>query len=176
MKKNLKKIDSSIVVSLCAIFISFLTLIFIIRQTNLMSVQQRAAVLPYLEVLSSSNTNDSIVTDYSLLIKNNGLGPAFIKNVNVVYNGKEYEGVDLINFVSDNLKMDYLQLSSSDIRIGTLIPSNGEILHLKTNDSVFATKLSKLLNSDKLKLKIEYASVYDDKWIVTGYDKPKEVE
>lgn len=76
---------------------SFLVYIYeanlIREQSELIRIQQYASVLPYLE-LGNSHPQDG---DYKFILVNNGLGPAFVREVKVRYQGKVYEG-DHVDF------------------------------------------------------------------------------
>ena len=62
--------------------------------------------MPYLVISYSSDLDvyspDSI-TSYELFLSNNGLGPAFIEEVKVIYQGKTYQ-MDPANFLKKEIK------------------------------------------------------------------------
>ena len=94
------------------------------EQSEQTRIQQYASVLPYLE-MGNTHPKDG---EYKLLLLNNGLGPAFIKEVRVRYQGKTYEG-DHVDF---HYKVVYpkdtsFHFISSNIRPGRVIPAGQQV-------------------------------------------------
>ena len=123
LKKKTEKKKSGILqldnvdrtISLTAFFVSVATLFILLYQTNLSHKQyelvreeQYASVMPYLVISYSSDLDvyspDSI-TSYELFLSNNGLGPAFIEEVKVIYQGKTYQ-MDPANFLKKEIKTE----------------------------------------------------------------------
>ncbi|KEO72274.1 hypothetical protein [Anditalea andensis] len=80
--------DSNRLLSFSAMFISAVTLFILIYQTSLATKQfdleqkqQLASVMPYLLVATSYMSED----EFTVTVENLGIGPAFIKNVQVHY-------------------------------------------------------------------------------------------
>lgn len=66
-------------------------------------------------------SSDSI-TSYELFLSNNGLGPAFIKEVKVIYRGKTYQ-MDPANFLKKEIKPKGLGiLCGTTLEKGGLFP------------------------------------------------------
>lgn len=75
MKEN-KFWNADKIISLTAMLVGVGSLFVIIYQTNLIRTQQYASVMPYLSMGSAYNYGQ-----IEIQITNNGLGPAFIKDV-----------------------------------------------------------------------------------------------
>lgn len=162
------------ILAVSAIFISVSTLFTILYQTNLMRKQQYASVLPYLEVWNSGLSR----TSYNLVVVNNGIGPAFIDDIRVVFDGKEYPGDPMKFYLAHIIKEDTIRhFHFSYLSKGRLIPPGERIEMMGVDDSrENAKKLKDWFGGDKAKVEIEFSSVYGEKWL-TGKDmKPQKIE
>jgi hypothetical protein len=164
------------IVSLSAILISLATMGIYLYQTHLIKKQQFASVMPYLMTsLSAYNNNHFLVEVY-----NNGLGPAFVEQVNVKYEGKSYQDCDLPTFFGRYNKKDTINnMTWSNIISGQLIPSGNVIKTVEINNNrKEAQKLQKYFWTDKpVELEITYSSIYGEKWIVKGsFAKPQKLD
>ena len=83
-----RKIDTSLLVGLTAIFISVATLGVYIYQAKIMQSQLHTAVWPYIE---SSTSN---YQSFYLEVTNKGIGPAIIKNSTWYVNDKEAKSLE----------------------------------------------------------------------------------
>lgn len=175
MAVNKKKFETNtnLIVSISAIVISLGSLFFNYLQTEMIGKQQKAAVLPYLEISKSQSNSQNKVVSLRCEVTNNGLGPAFIKEVSIIYEGKEIKDTDVSNFLATKGFIN--NFTSSSVSEGAIIPAGETIEHLILTDTVSATKIAKLFNHNKLKLKIQYASVYEEQWEVIGFDNPKKI-
>ena len=167
MKK--KTWSSDRIIGLSAILISIMTLFVLMYQTNLMREQQRLSVLPYLGV-SNFNTGGP---NFKIILTNNGIGPAFIESIKIIYNGKTYKQ-DISSFLYKHIpETDSINnLYHSNIFEGLMIPAGETIPMLEINNSEDdAMKLLKLLTKlyDKdLDFEIVYRSIYKERWRITG--------
>ena len=160
--------NSEKLLGLTAILISLGTLFTVVFQTNLMRKQQYAAALPYLEIWPNRPNSESA----SLWLINNGLGPAFVKKVQVVYQGKVYPG-DLVRFFD----LDWVQREDTlreytyaSVSPGRLIPPGEKVEMLKVTDSLKDFDIvKKWLFERGVKLEVIFASVYDEYWLATDF-------
>jgi hypothetical protein len=189
-KSGILKLDNvDRTISLTAFFVSAATLFILLYQTNLSHKQyelvreeQYASVMPYLVISYSSDlgvySSDSI-TSYELFLSNNGLGPAFIEEVKVIYQGKTYQ-MDPANFLKKEIKPEKpWDFGWNDLVEGGLIPANGQVRLIKSNNRETARALYKLFiggkQSDKVDIEIKYSSIYGTTWVIDGSGVPKEV-
>lgn len=88
---------TAIFISFCAFFVSIYQTQVLKKQTEIMQEQQHAAVWPRLFAARASGDNT-----YQFIIKNDGVGPAIIKYVEISIDGKAYKNwEDIIGSISD---------------------------------------------------------------------------
>jgi len=165
------KINSDRVLSITAFIISIATLIALMYQSNLvreqnkmMQKEQYASVMPYLSMGFMGSEDDS---SFELFLKNDGIGPAFIKEINIRYKDSLYN-MPIIKFYTEVLKVENknnVKLLRYDIGKSTVIPADREIplLTFYTNQKE-AMKLLGAIGTMEATIEITYASIYDQKW------------
>jgi hypothetical protein len=167
------KINSDRILSITAFIISIATLIALMYQSNLVSDQnkmmqkeQYASVMPYLSMGFMGNEEDS---SFDLFLSNDGVGPAFIKEINIRYNDSLYQ-MSIIDFYSNILKVENsnnVKILRTDIGTSTVIPANRKIPLLTFyTDQDEAVKLLGAFGTMDATIEITYASIYDQKWIL----------
>lgn len=168
----MKKWNSDNWISFAAIVASLGTLFTVVYQTNLYRKQQYASVLPYLEIWNS-NSDDS----YRLILINNGIGPAFIEEVNIIYQDSSYS-MDPANFLEQVIILEdtIRYVGHSNIRKGRLVPAGNSINLLQIMDNKEnADKLRSWFNGSNAvrkevpEIEIVYSSVYGEKWKIQKY-------
>jgi len=166
--------DSNTMLTFSAIFISLVTLFILIYQTSLASKQfeleqkqQLASVMPYVQVWQGYSDND----EFTIVIENLGIGPAFIKKVNVHYQDSIFENTDypsLYYMLREQGEYGNYMGIYSNVFMGSVIPSNRQVEHIKIVKGDRPTVWNDLFLSDDIELEIEYASIYDERWVVRG--------
>ncbi|MEM8890176.1 MAG: hypothetical protein AAGD28_19535 [Bacteroidota bacterium] len=161
--------------SIAAIIVSVGTLVVFSYQTNLVRKQQFMSVYPHLE-MGHYGTNS---LNYKYLLKNEGIGPAMIKEVKIIdATGKSYE--KLVDYLEDHVYMeDSIFFYHSDVYEGRFMPAGEEIplIGLVDNESLKvygdirntvegAGKLNTYLSSDSLEIEIVYESIYEESWTI----------
>ena len=163
------------IVSFSAILISLATMAIYLYQTHLIQKQQHAMVMPYLRMGYSYDEDR-----FEMLVSNEGLGPAFIDEVNTYYKGKKYSHKDISGFLFDvYYKIDTTLFANvSNISESMLMSANKKIyLISKTNSIEQSQKFQKLFFSKDLVLEVKYSSIYGDKWVLSGTDvRPTKIE
>lgn len=165
----MKKWSSDRWMSIAAIVASVGTLFVIVYQTNLIRKQQYASVLPYLEMWNSNPGREG--ETYKYVLMNNGIGPAFIKEVKIHYQDSIYL-YDPYDFAYHVIRPrdSLINYSYSNIRKGRLIPP-GEKVDLigVTKDALNAGILRNWFgNNDSIAVEIIYESVYGERWSAKG--------
>ena len=166
--------------SLLAIIASLGTLFTVVYQTDLIRKQQYASVLPYLELWNSSQSDS-----YRLILVNNGIGPAFLEDVSIVYRDSVYR-MDPANFLySEILKTDTIRnVTYSNIQKGRLIPPGTRIEllsvvgHTENSDRLWSWFSGDDPDRKELpEIEITYSSVYGERWKVAKYgtDQPEKL-
>lgn len=178
MKKKFWTSDK--LVGIVAIFISLITLIIFVKQTNIMEKQSRLSVMPYLLIETSDN---GLEKTFTIDIVNYGVGPAIIEEIQILYNKKTYT-MDFHEFaISQFPEMDSINIiNSSSIDPGLAISSEGVRTMIKvggTEDDYtkFLQLFSKILADDGFDYMIKYRSIYNDHWIIRDSKNfPEEVK
>jgi hypothetical protein len=150
--------------SICAIFISLVSLLAtfwqadLTRMHNMLSVRPRVLATHYLSGPDDKN---------GIYISNSGLGPAIITNLQVVINGKTFNGLgrnkwpEALNsiHIGGNCFLQAWPLEES------ILKSSEEVALLevaKEKPPVCTQSLLKLLVQYGVKIKINYKSMYDE--------------
>jgi len=159
--------------SIAAIIVSVGTLVVFTYQTNLVRKQQFMSVYPHL----SMGHYGSNSLNYKYILKNEGIGPAMIKEVRIKdLAGNSYEKI--VGYLQDHVYVDdSIFYYHSDIYEGRFVPAGEEIplIGLVDNESLKAYgdirntvegagKLNGYLSSDSLKIEIIYESIYEESW------------
>ena len=175
------------IVSVSAILVSIATLIMIFYQTSLTRKHQRASVMPSLEIGYSMKQEGAKLNE-SIWVSNNGLGPAFLEEINIIDDGKTYN-IDPHEFLSKTTaKNETLYIDK--LYPGRIIPSNeGVTAYAKSTDSTsqitiadtftFSYEISQIASesSEKAIIEIIYKSVYGEKWkIRSDQQTPTEID
>lgn len=161
--------NSDKITSISAMLISVMTLIVLVYQTNIMRDEQRLSVFPYLSI----NRAQTGTPNFAIVLHNNGIGPAFVESVKVMYKGKDYQ-MDLPNFLFKHVpEADSIDnLFHSNIYPGMLIPAGNKFNILEIDNSQEdSNKLLKLfgkLMKEDFDFEIIYRSIYKERWKLTG--------
>ena len=148
-----------------ALVISVSALIVSIIETNILKEQQKVTVWPYLNIGATYNSDGVF-----LMLKNNGVGPAIIKSVEVAHQGQKVKDWEaLLQIFSPNNTISY-----DDIRVNefnnTVVKAGDEIrvfgVYWNEETRPLAMKFS------NIDFKICYCSVAGDCWEL----KNKEVQ
>lgn len=169
---------SEMIVSVSAFLISIATFGVLIYQTQLwkeqnrlMLKQQYASVLPYLEIGYTIHNS----RDFSLIVGNNGIGPAFIKDVSIQYKGQNFKG-DPEEFLEKVIKAEGDTIPAfnfSRLTTGNVISAGKKVELLSIeNDARAFNKLYNLFVKNNAELEITYESVYDESWKTKGIHNP----
>lgn len=163
--------------SMVAIVASLGTLFTIVYQTNLIRKQQYASVLPYLEMWNSNPGREGM--NYIYVLKNNGIGPAFIKKVSVHRGDSAYVD-DPASFTLRVIKAEepVTNFYFTNIKKGTVIPAGARIeLVGVRNDSINSPIIKRWLSqTDSIEVEIVYESVYGERWSARGIaNEPKKL-
>lgn len=156
------RVSSDRIVSISAIFISLMTLIVLVYQTNMIRQQQENSVFPYLMVGNEGYG----LADYKLVMTNSGIGPAIIESVEINYADSTYQ-MDLPSFMYGYIEgMDTLNnVLHSNFFAGMLIPAEEKIpIFQVENDQKEAVALIKIMQNVEFQMTIIYKSIYGQRW------------
>ncbi len=169
--------DTNRIVSISAISISLFTLFILIYQSRLLSrqfdlaqKQQFASVLPYLEI-GPSYSGDT----FHITLSNTGIGPAFIKDVFAIYEGERHQ-LDAYGFLEKYVTPEdsLLNITYSSLYEGRVIQPGTDLMLIGAiNSTRDAQNLrSFFMEKESLIFGIEYASVYDERWVLESIYPP----
>ena len=167
MKTNNRRFWSADkLLSLFAFLISVGTFVTFAYQTYLIRKQQYASVMPYLMVYYSTDNNF-----ISINVINNGIGPAFIKDIKVHYKNEPFDG-NLYLFSYFMLRPDTMtnyNVSSTSIDEGYVIPAGETIQMVSSNNTpTWELLYNAFMEKDRAVVEITYSSVYDETWLIKG--------
>ena len=146
-------------VSIAAMIVSVGSLFVIIYQTNLIRTQQYASVLPYL-IIGSERSDGQI----RITLTNNGLGPAFIKDIRLQYDGQMHHK-NMISLYREFFAENGIDIFTQGISIGGVITANDKIVLIGVSEDLQSIHdFGEYLDSGESDFAIEYASVYDERW------------
>ena len=159
--------------SLLAFLISLGTFSTFAYQTYLIQKQQYANTMPYL-MIENFRYGGGEYHNYKIGIKNNGVGPAFIRDVKTYYKDSVYrQGPG--NFLSTYIKATGLPdtlpyvVNNRDLPPGLAVPAGEYVLLLESRDEASATVMAAW--REEVNLEITYSSIYDEVWRVSS-DNP----
>lgn len=159
------------IVGMVAFLVSIGTLFTFIYQTNIMRKHQKASVLPYLEIWNAQINNN-----YSLNLSNNGIGPAFIDDIKIIFEDSIFhtDPQGFFSYLEEKCDtINHLSFMYSNIGKGRLIPAGKSIPMIKITDAPNGIKtLIEIFGNQKAIVEIRYKSIYDEVWAVQGIASP----
>lgn len=166
-----KPVNASTLIALAASLASICAVAVAAYQTYLSRQQQLNSVWPYL--LTNENIDET--GKISLIILNQGIGPAIIDSAEVFYHGQKYATpIEVIRKISKKYKKDEYAMpwSYTGIHKGYVIPQGETILWLQLNtpeDNVLFRK-----ELPYMKTIIYYHSIYNQHWKTSFHGEPTE--
>jgi hypothetical protein len=159
------KINIDRVISFGALIISFATVILLVYEIRLSRKAQYASVMPYLHIVNFEMNRPG----YRIVLLNDGLGPAFIESVKVIYYGKEYLG-DLQDFLlASKIRMDSIKFTYTNVSEGRIIPAGAQFAMIAADgDLANSLRLLKIFNPEKMEIITVYKSVFDERWVTSS--------
>lgn len=146
---------SAVVIGLCALGVSM-------YEASLMREEQRAAVMPILELGRSYNvsSSDPSKNRFALLAQNVGIGPARVLDFKVSIDGQQQPTWDAA--MRALTRADERISHSMSVINGRTIPPDKTVLIFELKDMNF---LERILKDDgRLKFEACYCSIFDECW------------
>ncbi|MEM9679214.1 MAG: hypothetical protein AAF901_02725, partial [Bacteroidota bacterium] len=163
------------IMSTSALFISVISLIALLYQSylareenKLIRKQQSATVLPYLSTWFSNSSKG-----FKIVLGNKGVGPAFIKTVNLVYDDslKFDNSDDLMDHIFMTTKgLDTMPRSTSTLSEGLVLPANETVEVVWVRDKTGVLLFTNALDEKNLEYEIFYEDVYGAQWMLSNKD------
>jgi hypothetical protein len=158
------------IIALSAMLISTCALVVSVLQTRIMQAQQEKSVWPNLSctVVYGWAQKDSI-GDFSLIVKNNGIGPALVKDIVFTIDGKEYRNEQASEILSDLADESILSNSETQIHQSVILPGIAVDVYKLTDDKQ-GYKMSKKYrkeyeNTGRFKFRVHYEDVYGNTFV-----------
>ena len=164
------------IMSTSALFISVLSLVgllyqsYLAREENkLIQMQQSASVLPYLHQWYSEYQDN-----YRLIVGNKGVGPAFIKHVEITLDStQKFDNTnDLFNEIFRSTQgFDTIPHNLSNLVTGFVLPANQDISIIVIEERQNITTFKNVLNQRQIDFKIVYEDVYGTQWQLSNLNE-----
>ncbi|WP_422359487.1 hypothetical protein [Reichenbachiella sp.] len=161
----MSKWDSDKIFSVSAFIISVATLATLVYQSQIMREHQEKTSFPKLELWN--NNSDS---RYQLELKNTGMGPAILEDIQVIFEDSIYQldPASFARYFKDTLKTSY-PLGTSSLRKGRVIEPGVRVWPINISyDSIKSHPIANVFRSEKAKVVIRYSSVYQHQWEIVG--------
>jgi hypothetical protein len=172
-----RKIQAEMLVGISAVMIGVCALGVSLYEAKLMREEQRAAVLPMLELARSHYVVDEGGTrEWKLVLhaENVGIGPARVRDFTVTVDGKPYPtwGSAMQALVGRDVKVSYGHSSIN----GRTIPAERLVRMFELSNTELTGKI--LDNFDRLDFEACYCSVFDECWTssYSGFGVTRPVE
>jgi hypothetical protein len=154
------------VLSVSAAIVAVCALVVTTYQTKIMREQQRASAWPRLDL-----TNTTGPHLYARVVRNVGLGPALVRNVQVTLDGRSMRDWDDVSaglfgadygrvFAADTA----LRASKSDVRRGIVLLPGASIEQLRLEGGSVPDTVLRAVFSGRLRWSACYCSLYGDCW------------
>ena len=149
--------DAEMITALSAVFIGVVALIIGAYQAKVSSDQRAASVWPYLEVSRYSIQGE----EYGFTIINKGVGPALIKQMEVLVDGKAMKGwsTAIRAMIKEDINIQSIYSSTNKSVIA--VQESRKMIDLK--DKKIIKKLQAA--NDNITIKVCYCSIFKDCWI-----------
>lgn len=160
------RISTDRLLAISAVLLSMAALVVSVFQTKILRDQQRAAVWPHLQLETSM-----LDGNFAMLLSNNGVGPALIREVKIRYRNKPYETmVEVFNGnvrASRQLDTAIFGFYYASVVPGDVLASDKEInLFNVVNSERAAEIVAQEFGDSLLHISIRYADVYGQEWVL----------
>jgi hypothetical protein len=139
-------------------------------QTYLMQRQQHATVWPYLELGTSITGREG----FAVRLTNKGVGPAIVKEVDIRYQGRPYDRLEQVaKAVLRDTAFNYtVYMTNPPDR--KVFAQGESVLIFNVQRQDYAARLVQA--ADQVQIRIRYASVFGQEWVVENGQAAQLVE
>jgi hypothetical protein len=161
MKRKGKKIDADRILSVSAIVIALTSVAVSIWEGHETRLHNRLSVRPRIGI-----NGDVENTTFGLVLENNGLGPAVVRDYVLLLDGKPFEkkGFGGLDVLLDSLGLGGRLAAKGPIGPGSTVPAGGRenLFYLKRepSDDLMAV-ISEM--EKRLRVQVRYASMYGER-------------
>jgi hypothetical protein len=153
---------SALLVSAISLFALFYQLNLAREENELIRKEQKASVLPHLSQWFSTIDNR-----FKIVFGNRGVGPAFVKKVDLVLNDSiRFDNTDdLVDHIFKNIEVnENPNYMSSTFTEGRVIPAGETVVVISIPDSKAQLTFQQYLAENTLDFEIIYEDVYGTRW------------
>lgn len=163
------------VTSLCAIFVAVVALGVAIYEAKVIRDHQEISVWPYLTFYSTSVAQlNGKPLPLAFYLKNNGVGPAKVKNVTYIYDNRRYENArEVFDIIFPNNKGGAYTTDTSVMKV--VLPDKEHLLLGAFTNEEETKKFFSKGKEGKLDFEVCYCSLYDKCWLLHGTNEHKPV-
>jgi len=177
-EKESKRINWSAekVMSISALFVSAISLFALFYQLNLareenelIRKEQKASVLPHL-----SQWFSTIGDRYRIVFGNRGVGPAFVKKVDITINDSiKFDNTDnAIEYVYKHMgPVENNDPNTSTFTEGRVIPAGETVVVISIIDPKAKNLFQQFLDTNTLDFEIIYEDVYGTRWSLSNKEE-----
>ena len=168
MKINYDKITSlsAIIVAVAAVFVA-------VYEANVIRDFQEISVWPHLSAYTTDIENKLPKTNFSFWLKNDGIGPALVKNIQYIYKGKQYSDMAELSkaiFPEENIP----SMKSDKSTLKVLLPGKEALLFAANFSESHREKYFKSV-VDHFDFKVCFCSLYKKCWQLDNRNNVNEV-
>jgi hypothetical protein len=168
-----------IIISVCAMLVSMGTFATFLYQTKIIQEDSKASVYPHLEIVRKYNNEKD---PFIIYVRNVGIGPAFLKKMEINYKGKTYSSDDInlsgsclpFSFLRQILPINKIPYVGNGPNLPIVIPAGESEMFIRLNDKDEKSIAMMVEIFDNAKIKVCYSSVYKDYWTVEKWKQPEE--
>jgi hypothetical protein len=149
--------DAEMITALSAVFIGVVALIIGAYQAKVSSDQRAASVWPYLEVSRYIIQGEQ----YGFTMINKGVGPALIKQMEVLVDGKPMKGWSTAIRTMINEDINIKSIYSSTNKSVIAVQESRKMVDVKDKQTIQKIQAA----DDNIAIKVCYCSIFKDCWI-----------
>lgn len=164
MKRTTNRLNPEMLVGISAVIIGVCALGVSLYETSLMREEQRAAVMPMLELMRSYNLPDDGESESKarlwLHAENVGIGPARVQDFRVTVDGQPHTswGSAFGALIGRTEAVSYGQSTIN----GRTIPPERSVLMFELNDTELATAI--IAEFDRIDFEACFCSIFEECW------------
>ena len=163
------KIKTDRIIAFSAMSISLMTLVIFIYQTNLIREQNRLSVTPRLSFNEQELQNDT-TTLISFEMRNNGLGPAIVDSIAIIFHGERYKADYRAFFRTHTPELyQFIRIPNTVLTsAGEAVPAGESLqMFIASVPRAYREMLEKSRENGELKdfdVEVFYSSIYQQQW------------
>lgn len=167
-KDNQRRPRTEIIIATAATIVSICAMVTTVYQTYILRQQQHAAVWPRLQLMHSYWIRPDS-SNYRLMLQNNGIGPAIIRNVSINYRDsacRDFAELSIAVAIDHRLPDSLAYRDYSDLLADMVIPQQETLELLYLNEADYISSLVEEVKGGAIYVAVQYESLYGESWEV----------